>query len=92
MVVEILRKELVPAAWRVAAGRVKDGRVARRILALALVLEGWIGLRRRAVAGWTGRPCDEADQGTFRMPDARRRRRRAPRPRQRHVETWRAKQ
>ena len=40
MVVEILRKELVSATLRVAAGRVKDGRVARWILALALVLEG----------------------------------------------------
>jgi hypothetical protein len=40
MAVEITRKDLTPAQVRLAAGRTKDARAARRMLAIALVLEG----------------------------------------------------
>ena len=36
----ITRNDLTPAALRGAAGRAKDGRAARRMLAIALALEG----------------------------------------------------
>jgi transposase len=47
MVVEITRKDLTPAQLRRAAGRTRDARAARRMLAIALVLEG---ARRKAAA------------------------------------------
>ena len=40
MAIEIRRKALTAAELRAAAGRVKDSRAARRMLAIALVLEG----------------------------------------------------
>ena len=40
MAVEITRKDLTPAQLRAAAGKSRDGRAARRMLAIALVLEG----------------------------------------------------
>lgn len=45
--VEITRREMTPAELRAAAGRAKNGRAARRMLALALVLEG---VRRKTAA------------------------------------------
>jgi len=38
--IAITRRELTAAALRRAAGRAKDARAARRMLAIALVLEG----------------------------------------------------
>ena len=38
--IPITRNKITPAQLRTAAGRAKDGRVARRMLAIALVLEG----------------------------------------------------
>ncbi len=38
--VEITRNDLTPALLRAAAGGTKDGRAARRMLAIALALEG----------------------------------------------------
>ena len=40
MAIEITRQELTSAELRAAAGKVKDSRAARRMLAIALVLEG----------------------------------------------------
>ena len=40
MAIEITRKELTAAELRAAAGKVKDSRAARRMLAIALVREG----------------------------------------------------
>ena len=40
MVVEITRKDLTPQQVRLAAGKTGDARAARRMLAIALVLEG----------------------------------------------------
>ena len=37
--IEITRRDLTPAQLRAAAGRTKGGRAARRMLAIALVLE-----------------------------------------------------
>ena len=64
--IAITRKELTASEMRGAAGKTKDARAARRILAIALVLEGWIARRRPRSAGWTDRRWGEADQETFR--------------------------
>ena len=46
--IAITRKELTAAQLRAAAGKTKDARAARRMLAIALVLEG--APRRTAAA------------------------------------------
>jgi transposase len=61
--VEITRRELTVAELRVAAGRTKDARAARRMLALALVLEGvdrttaaeTCGMDRQTLRDWVHR-------------------------------------
>lgn len=61
--VEITRRDMTPAQLRVAAGRTKDGRVARRILAIALALEGGgrktaaqsCGMDRQTLRDWVHR-------------------------------------
>ena len=61
--VEITRREMTPAELRAAVGRVKDGRAARRILAIALVLEGVdrksaaqsCGMDRQTLRDWVHR-------------------------------------
>jgi transposase len=61
--VEITRRDMTPAQLRVAAGRTKDGRVARRILAIALALEGVgrktaaqsCGMDRQTLRDWVHR-------------------------------------
>ena len=40
MAIEITRQDLTAAELRAAVGKVKDSRAARRVLAIALVLEG----------------------------------------------------
>ena len=40
MAIEITRQDLTSTELRAAAGKVKDSRAARRMLAIALVLEG----------------------------------------------------
>ena len=40
MTVRIIRDEAAPSDLRRQSGRVKDGRISRRLLAIALVLEG----------------------------------------------------
>ncbi len=59
----ITRRDLAPPDLRKAAGQVKDGRVARRILAIALVLEGVdrkaaaqsCGMDRQTLRDWAHR-------------------------------------
>jgi len=51
MAVEITRKERTPAQLRSAAGKTMNARAARRMLALALVLEG---VDRKTAAGTCG--------------------------------------
>lgn len=61
--VEITRQDMTPAGMRAAAGRAKDCRVARRILAIALVLEGVdrksaaqiCGMDRQTLRDWVHR-------------------------------------
>ena len=61
--VEITRKEMTPAQLRAAAGKAMDGRAARRMLALALVLEGTdrktaaetCGMDRQTLRDWVHR-------------------------------------
>ena len=63
MAVEIARKDLTPAQLRAAAGKTKDGRAARRMLATALVLEGvdrttaakTCGMDRQTLRDWVHR-------------------------------------
>jgi transposase len=63
MAIEITRKDLTPAQLRAAAGRTKDGRAARRMLAIALVLEGEdrttaarsCGMDRQTLRDWVHR-------------------------------------
>lgn len=61
--VEITRRDVTPAELRAAAGRAKDGRLARRMLAIALVLEGAdrksaaesCGMDRQTLRDWVHR-------------------------------------
>ncbi len=63
MAVEIARTDLTPAQLRAAAGKTKDGRAARRMLAIALVLEGMDrttaaktgGMDRQTLRDWVHR-------------------------------------
>ena len=61
--IEITRRDMEPDGLRKAAGRAKDGRVARRILAIALVLDGIdrktaaesCGMDRQTLRDWVHR-------------------------------------
>ena len=65
--IAMTRRELTAVELRAAAGKTKDGRAARRMLAIALVLDEpssrhrferrWrtTAQRRRRPAGWTAR-------------------------------------
>ena len=61
--VEITRRDMTPADLRAAAGRAKDGRAARRMLAIALALEGVdrktaaesCGMDRQSLRDWVHR-------------------------------------
>ena len=63
MAIEITRKELTAAELRAAAGKVKDSRAARRMLAIAFVLEGAdrtsaatsCGMDRQTLRDWVHR-------------------------------------
>ena len=57
MTVAITRTELDAAGLRAAASRCKDAAAARRMLALALVMEGTVGAKRHALQAWIGRRC-----------------------------------
>lgn len=63
MTVEITRDDMTSQELRRQAGRVKDGRVSRRLLAIALVLEGAsrktaaesCGMDRQTLRDWVHR-------------------------------------
>ena len=63
MAIEIARKELTAAEVRAAAAKTKDSRAARRMLAIALVLEGAdrtsaatsCGMDRQTLRDWVHR-------------------------------------
>src|SRR3954452_1173586 len=83
MTVAITRREPDAGGLRREAGRCRDARAARRMLALALVLEGAsreeaaraAGMDRQALRGWVHRYNEEG------LPALRDRRRPGPRPR-----------
>ena len=83
MTVAITRKELGAAELRREAGRCRDARAARRMLALALVLEGSsreeaaraAGMDRQTLRDWVHRYNEEG------LPGLHDRRRPGPRPR-----------
>ena len=66
--VKVTRDDMTAGDLRKASGRVKDGKVARRLLAIALVLEGVSCLERWRLraAGWTGKRCAIGFIGTMR--------------------------
>jgi transposase len=76
MAVEITRKDLTPAQLRAAAGRTKDARAARRMLAIALVLEGadrttaarCCGMERQTLRDWVHRYNAEGLAGLANRP------------------------
>jgi transposase len=76
MAVEITRKDLTPAQLRAAAGKAKDGRAARRMLAIALVLEGVdrktaaesCGMDRQTLRDWVHRYNAEGLGGLANRP------------------------
>jgi len=87
MAIEITRQELTAAELRAAAGKVKDSRAARRMLAIALVLDGadrttaamTCGMDRQTLRDWVHRynaegPAGHADPrlGAARDPAPRR--------------------
>ena len=55
--VKIERRDMSAQELRQRAGRVKDGRVSRRLLAIAKVLEGHLARLQRRVAEWIARRC-----------------------------------
>jgi transposase len=81
MAVEITRKDLTPAQVRLAAGKTKDSRAARRMLAIALVLEGvnrrtaaeTCGMDRQTLRDWVHRYNAEGLTGLANRPSPGRR-------------------
>lgn len=73
MTVEISRQDYSSEELRAQAGQVKDGRVSRRLLAIALVLEGATrqvaaqscGMDRQTLRDWVHRYNEEGLAGLF---------------------------
>jgi transposase len=71
MTVKVARDDMTARDLRAAAGRVKDGKVARRMLAIALILEGAsrkvaaesCGMDRQTLRDWVHRYNDEGIEG-----------------------------
>jgi transposase len=86
MAVEITREDRTPAQVRRAAGRTKDARAARRMLAIALVLEGvdrtsaaeTCGMDRQTLRDWVHRYNAEGLAGLTNRPSPGRRPRLTP--------------
>src|SRR5215211_2520589 len=84
MAVEIMRRELSAAALRQASARSRDANAARRMLAIALVLDGHsredaaasCGMDRQTLRDWVHRYNAEGLAGLANLP-----RRNGPRPR-----------
>ena len=84
MTVAITREDLSAADLREAAARTQDAKAARRMLAIALVLEGWsresaaeaCAMDRQTLCDWVHRFNDSGLEGLFARP-----RRNGPRPR-----------
>lgn len=86
MAVEITRTELSASELRAAAGTTRDGRAARRMLAIALVLEGVdrttasrsCGMDRQTLRDWVHRYNAEGLTGLCNRPSGSRPRHLAP--------------
>jgi transposase len=84
MTVAITRLGVSAAVLRQAAARTQDAKAARRMLAIALVLDGWsreaaaetCGMDRQTLRDWVHRYNESGLQGLFDRP-----RRNGPRPR-----------
>lgn len=69
--VQVTRDDMTSGDLRAAAGRVKDGKAARRMLAIALILEGMprkvaaesCGMDRQTLRDWVHRYNDEGVEG-----------------------------
>ncbi len=57
MAVAVTRTDLSARDLRAAAVKTTDAKAARRMLAIALVLEDWTARPRPRAAGWTDRVC-----------------------------------
>jgi hypothetical protein len=87
MAVELTREDRTPAQVRLAAGKTKDARAARRMPAIALVLEGvdrktaaeTCGMDRQTLRDWVHRYDDEGLAGLTNRPSPGRRSRLPPR-------------
>jgi transposase len=86
MAVEITRKDVTPAQMRARAGKTKDARASRRMLAIALVLEGsgrkdaaeTCGMDRQTLRDWVHRYNAEGLSGLTNRPSPGRRPRLTP--------------
>ena len=66
-VIEITRQDLSILQLRAAAARTADAKQVRRILAIAMVLDGHARLLAAGPAAWTGRRCATGCIATTRM-------------------------
>ena len=55
--IEVTRKDHTPSDLRRFAGKTEDGGQVRRLLGVALVLEGWPRGEAQRQAAWTARYC-----------------------------------
>jgi transposase len=86
MAVELTREDRTPAQVRLAAGKTKDARAARRMAAIALVLEGvdrtsaaeTCGMDRQTLRDWVHRYDAEGLAGLTNRPSPGRRSRLTP--------------
>ena len=96
MAVEIARKDLTSAQVRLAAGITKDARAARRMLAIALVLEGsdrksaaeTCGMDRQTLRDWVHRYNAEGLAGLTNRPSPGRRPRLTPEQKAERARGW----
>ena len=65
--VAITRTDMSAADLRAAAKRSGDARQAARILAIAMVLDGFSREERRGFAGWTAKRCATGFTATIRQ-------------------------
>ena len=55
--IEITRLERSAVELRELAVKTEDSDVVRRLLGIALLLDGWLAAKRRRPVAWTGRCC-----------------------------------
>ena len=65
--IEITRLDRSASELRELAVKTEDGDMVRRLLGIALLLDGGLAMMPRRPAGWTGRPCAIGCIATTRM-------------------------